>query len=97
MEVDIGAAVSIMGEKTVQEMFPEVQLKKSDIVLKTYTAESMEVVGEIDVEVEYQGQTEKLVLVVIGPSYILKKMLLLSFVRQGQYHSRCNNKSLWMA
>ena len=78
MEVDTGAAVSIMGEKTVQEMFPEVQLKKSDIVLKTYTAESMEVVGEIDVEVEYQGQTEKLVLVVVsgnGPTLLGRNWL----------------------
>ena len=78
MEVDTGAAVSIMGEKTVQEMFPEVQLKKSDFVLKTYTAESMEVVGEIDVEVEYQGQTEKLVLVVVsgnGPTLLGRNWL----------------------
>ena len=78
MEVDTGAAVSIMGEKTVQEMFLEVQLKKSDIVLKTYTAESMEVVGEIDVEVEYQGQTEKLVLVVVsgnGPTLLGRNWL----------------------
>ena len=78
MEVDTGAAVSIMGEKTVQEMFPEVELKKSDIVLKTYTAESMEVVGEIDVEVEYQGQTEKLVLVVVsdnGPTLLGRNWL----------------------
>ena len=78
MEVDTGAAISIMGEKTVQEMFPEVQLKKSDIVLKTCTAESMEVVGEIDVEVEYQGQTEKLVLVVVsgnGPTLLGRNWL----------------------
>ena len=78
IEVDTGAAVSIMGEKTVQEMFPEVQLKKSDIVLKTYTAESMEVVGEIDVEVEYQDQSEKLVLVVVsgnGPTLLSRNWL----------------------
>ena len=70
-EVDTGAAVSIISEATCRDKFPHLKLHKSKIVLKTYTDEPMQVVGQINVHVQYCGQTAPLVLVVVagdGPS-----------------------------
>ena len=66
MEVDAGAAVSIIGERKLKALFPDVKVRKSDILLKTYTSEPIEVIEEIEVEVHYQQQTQKLVLVVVA-------------------------------
>ena len=70
-EVDTGAAVSIISEATCRDKFRHLKLHKSKIVLKTYTDEPMQVVGQINVHVQYCGQTAPLVLVVVagdGPS-----------------------------
>ena len=66
MELDTGAAVSIIGEKEAQEMFPNTKLRRSEMVLKTYTSDRIKVVGEIDVDVLYQNQSHALVLVVVS-------------------------------
>ena len=66
MELDTGAAVSIISDQTRRSLFPDVQLRKSRLVLKTYTDESMTVVGQLNVRVTYGNQEEKLVLVVVG-------------------------------
>ena len=50
MQLDTGAAVSFMAESTFQKLFPETQLKQSNLVLKTYTGELMDVVGAVSVE-----------------------------------------------
>ena len=68
MEVDTGAAVSIISDQTRRSLFPDLQLRKSSLALKTYTDELMEVVGQLNVQVKYGSQEEKLVLVVIGGS-----------------------------
>ena len=78
MELDTGATVSIIGEKKAQEMFPNTKLRRSEMVLKTYTSERMKVVGEIDVDVRYQNQSHALVLVVVsgdGPTLIGRNWL----------------------
>ncbi len=52
-------------------MFPQLELRKSSIVLRTYTDESMQVTGQLQVHVQYGSQTQLLVLVVVaghGPS-----------------------------
>ena len=66
MELDNGAAVSIISNKTREALFPGLKLRKCDLVLKTYTEEPMEVVGSLNVRVKYKDQVEKLVLVVVG-------------------------------
>ena len=66
MELDTGAAVSIIGEKKPQEMFPNTKLRRSEMVLKTYTSDRIKVVREIDVDVLYQNQSHALVLVVVS-------------------------------
>ncbi|KAL5467494.1 hypothetical protein EMCRGX_G031729 [Ephydatia muelleri] len=70
MEVDTGAAVSIVSECTYRGL-RSVTLKKSRVFLRTYSAEPLVVLGEADVEVQYKGQPLKLRLIVVkgdGPS-----------------------------
>lgn len=71
MELDTGAAVSIISDHTRRTLFPELKLKESSVILKTYTEEPMKVVGQLHVKVKYGTQEQKLVLVVVegsGPS-----------------------------
>ena len=71
MEVDTGVEVSIISEKTKQEMFPEEKLPPSDVKLKTYSNEPMRLTGTLNLKVQYKDQFKKLVLVVTvgnGPS-----------------------------
>ena len=42
------------------------KLHKSTLVLKTYTEEPMQVVGQLNVRVKYGTQEAKLVVVVVG-------------------------------
>ena len=65
MEVDAGAAVSIISEETYKKLFPNLNLQKVSIGLKTYTGESIPVLGEIVVEVKYQEQSHQLSLIVV--------------------------------
>ena len=49
------------------------QLRSSDPVLRTYTSETVSVIGELEVEVKYESQTKHLSLLVVpgsGPSLI---------------------------
>ena len=66
MEVDTGAAVSIISDATRKAKFPRLKLHKSDVILKTYIEEPMEVIGNLHVRVRYGDQEAKLVLVVVG-------------------------------
>ena len=52
MELDTGAAVSIISEDTKKSLFPDVPLQHSRITLRTYTGERIEVAGEIQVNVQ---------------------------------------------
>ena len=56
MELDTGAAVSIMSEQQQRDIFLEAQLQPSQVVLQTYTAESVMVVGVLPVRVPYKGE-----------------------------------------
>ena len=49
MEVDTGAAVSILLEKTFQSNFPDAVLKPAAVTLRTYTGQPMPVVGQLTV------------------------------------------------
>ena len=53
MEVDTGAAVSLMSVITQKQFFPKVKLMKSRTQLQTYTTESLAVLGTIQVKVRY--------------------------------------------
>ena len=52
MELDAGTSVSIM--------FEEAWRRWSQIKLKTYTGEALEIIGQVQVEVTYQDQLNEL-------------------------------------
>ena len=56
MEVDTGAAVSIMSLNNKNRYLHDVEMKETNVVLKTYTGEIILVVGEMFVIVEYGKQ-----------------------------------------
>ena len=66
MEVDTGAEVSVVSEKTWQKYFPEQKLRPSRVVLKTYTDGIIPVVGEVSVNVRYGNQSAELPLIVVS-------------------------------
>ena len=78
MEVDTGAAVSLMSEKNWKDVLSGTPLKKSSLILQTYTAEQMPVVGECQVAVQYGDQQKMLTLYVVkghGPSLLGREWL----------------------
>ena len=71
MEIDTGAALSIISEETKKTVFPNEPLHDSSIILKTYTGEQIRVMGQLNLRVTYEGQAQPLVLLVVegdGPS-----------------------------
>ena len=78
MEVDTGAALSLISDSKRKAMFPKEKLRPASIILKTYTNEPIKVMGTLNVRVQYEGQLKKLVLVVIagkGPSLLGRNWL----------------------
>ena len=75
MEVDAGAAVSIISESTTVTpvLLPQVPLHKLDLVLKTYPDEHMAVLSTLKVKVQYRDQLESFILVVVSaPASLVK-------------------------
>ena len=80
MELDTGAAITIISEAKYKEHFSETKLKESSTLLKTYSGERLKVIGEIEVNVEYENQNAKLILTVVageGPSLLGRNWLKL--------------------
>ena len=78
MEVDTGAAVSVMSRQQQQKLFPQAQLHPSQVVLRTYTAEKVAIVGILPVHVAYEGQEHDLPLVIVqgkGPALFGREWL----------------------
>ena len=67
MEVDTGAAVSIIDEETYRRYFKYKALTKTEIRLNSYTSE-IKVLGSMEVNVQYNGQQDKLLLIVVKGS-----------------------------
>ena len=58
MELDTGASVSIISESTFKSIFKDsVNIKSTDISLRTYLGEQLLVVGVADVTVTYASPT----------------------------------------
>ena len=81
MEVDTGAAVSIISQKVYEESWKDTckpVLEYSDVVLRTYSGDLLKVMGEVNVEVDYNNQSKVLPLVVVdgdGPSLMGRNWL----------------------
>ena len=65
MTLDTGASISIISELTLKTRLPQLQLRKSNILLRTYTGEPLKICGETDVCVKYNDQQCHLQLVVV--------------------------------
>ena len=76
MEIDTGATKSIMSKGTFYRIWPSSNappLKTTATRLRTYTGETIKVIGEVNVEVTLDGQQEKLSLLIVdgdGPSLL---------------------------
>ena len=73
MEIDTGAAVSLVSRSTQTALFPHTILTKPKVQLRTYTAEPISLVGKMAVEVKhncYTGQHDLYVVEGSGPSLI---------------------------
>ena len=60
MELDTGAAVSIVSEEQLRKRLPNKKVRPCAIVLRTYTAEKIPLLGEAQLSVEYKGQKHTL-------------------------------------
>ena len=65
MEIDTGAAVSIIPESLYSAKLVHFPLVKSKVVLKTYSDERLQVLGEVQLPVYYQGHNAKLTAFVV--------------------------------
>lgn len=61
MDLDTGASVSVISEQFYENKLKrKVKLHPSSAILKTYSGEILEVLGEISVNVKYQTQTKNI-------------------------------------
>ena len=65
MEIDTGAAVSLISRKIKNTVFPSVPMTRSTLLLRTYTSENIPVLGEMNVEVRYGAYIGKHTLQVV--------------------------------
>ena len=73
IEVDTGAAVSLMSQDIQEHVFPEATLQQSAINLRSYMGEPMKVLGELPVTAVYNGQAKQLPLYIVpgqGPTLL---------------------------
>ena len=77
-EVDTGACVTLVSEKTWEDKLESVNLSKTSLILKTYSGETLKVLGKTEVSVKLDGQESNLPLYVVegnGPSLLGKNWL----------------------
>ena len=68
IEVDTGAAHSLISEKTFESLWPGRSLNPTTIRLQSYSKEPIPVKGCCYVNVEYEGQTGEMPLLIVGGS-----------------------------
>jgi len=65
MELDTGAAVSLVSEYTYRRLCPNKPLQETTTRLRTYSGEQLMFLGQLDVEVQYGAQQAHLPLCVV--------------------------------
>lgn len=65
MEIDTGAAVSVMPLNTFHALFPKAKMQAAGIKLRTYSGDLLKPAGKVLVEVQYKDQRKKLPLYLI--------------------------------
>lgn len=56
LELDTGATVTPMTVQNFKTLFPDKQIQKLSVILKTYTGEPLKILGEATIQVRYQQQ-----------------------------------------
>ena len=54
---DTGAALSVISKTTKNRTFPKEELHSTDLILKTYTNEQLEVLGPLNMKAQFGNQT----------------------------------------
>ena len=78
MEIDTGAAVSIISEQELKKVLPDAEIKETNVKLRTYTSERIPLLGVTQVTVKYGEQSRKLTLYVTkgdGPCLLGREWL----------------------
>ena len=78
MEVDTGAALSLISETAFKELWPDRSISATTVTLCSYSGETIPVLGSVDTEVRYKGQRACLTLLVVrgtGPSLVGRNWL----------------------
>ena len=78
MELDTGAALSLMAETVFRQLFPTKELEPTKIRLCAYSGEPIEVLGSVDVKATYKEQSATLPLLVVkhsGPTLLGRNWL----------------------
>ena len=73
MEIDTGAAVSVISQKTCHTLFSDISMAKPSLCLHTYTLEPLAVLGQVEVQVKHQGYIGRKQLFIVqgnGPSLL---------------------------
>ena len=65
MQLDTGCALSLAPLSFIKEVCPDVTLKATNVVLSTYTGETVHPLGEAFVNVEYSGSQYSLPLLIV--------------------------------
>ena len=91
MELDTGASLSLLNKQTFDVIANKshTTLKTTDVQLKTYTGETVEVLGEVELTVTYGEQTKQLVVHVVagnGPNLMGRDRLCSLKVSIGEIH-----------
>lgn len=82
MEIDTGASLSIISEATYNSLWTadsKPPLKATNVKLHTYTKESLQVLGSIEIEVVYKEQKRNLPLLIVagnGPNLMGRNWLM---------------------
>ncbi|XP_055916618.1 uncharacterized protein K02A2.6-like [Eupeodes corollae] len=66
MEVDTGAAMSVISFIELRDKLPYISILSSDIKICTISEFEVKVVGKVELDVEFQGTTGKLEIVVVN-------------------------------
>ena len=66
MELDTGAAVTVISEKLFKDLFADSSLRESHLLLKTYSGETLPIVCAMDAKVQYKQQIQELPLTIVA-------------------------------
>ena len=66
MQIDTGAAVTVISKELYQEKFKHLPLQPTKMILRTYSGEKLELLGKILVHVQYGDHSAEVPLVVVN-------------------------------